>query len=52
MTTGAQQPLIRLEGVSRLYSGRVPTLALDNVTTTVLRGEMVAVVGEIGRAHV
>ncbi len=48
MTTGAQQPLIRLEGVSRLYSGRVPTLALDNVTTTVLRGEMVAVVGASG----
>ena len=48
VTTGAQQPLIRLEGVSRLYSGRVPTLALDNVTTTVLRGEMVAVVGASG----
>lgn len=48
MTTGAQQPLIRLEGVSRLYSGRVPALALDNVTTTVLRGEMVAVVGASG----
>ncbi|QHO91892.1 macrolide ABC transporter ATP-binding protein [Actinomyces sp. 432] len=45
---GAERPLIQLEGVSRLYSGRVPTLALDNVTTTVARGELVAVVGASG----
>lgn len=43
-----EQPLIRLEGVSRLYAGRVPTLALDNVTMTVARGERVAVVGASG----
>ncbi|WP_103063987.1 ABC transporter ATP-binding protein [Actinomyces qiguomingii] len=44
----AEHPLIRLEGVSRRYAGRVPTLALDNVTATVTRGEMVAVVGASG----
>lgn len=44
----AEAPLIRLEDVSRLYSGRVSTLALDNVTTTVASGEFVAVVGASG----
>lgn len=42
------EPVLRLDGVSKIYAGETPFLALDNVSLDIFAGELASIVGPSG----
>ncbi|POM24980.1 Lipoprotein-releasing system ATP-binding protein LolD [Actinomadura rubteroloni] len=42
------EPVLQLDGVSKVYGGEAPVTALDDATFTINRGELVGIVGPSG----
>jgi len=42
------EPVLRLENVSKLYSGEIPFLALDSASLEIGKGELIAIIGPSG----
>ncbi len=47
-TAASVEPVLELEGVTKVYPGAPPVVALDNVSYTIGAGELVAIVGPSG----